>query len=303
MWNGKIENMKQKDQILFSVIIPTFNRAPLLDRCLASLEKQQYRHFEVIVCDDGSKDDTAEIVEKYRRSLDLKYIYNENWGGPAHPRNIGIKHAQAEWLCFLDSDDWWYPEKLTDILPFCKQGYDFIYHDFDLYRKGKSSRKQVKGRELTAPVFYDLFINDNCIANSGVCVRKSVVEAAGGFSEDRELIAVEDYDLWLKCARITEKFKHIPYSLGGYDQHDDNITSNDMRQINRIDRIFSSHKEFLESPQIAEAIINWSYKKGLIFERMKKKDFARRHFITAMKSPVLSIKTKAAIRLLSLVAR
>ncbi|SEL00961.1 Glycosyltransferase involved in cell wall bisynthesis [Chitinophaga rupis] len=287
----------------FSVIIPTYNRADVLDRCLAALTKQTYQHFEVIVCDDGSKDNTPVIIEKYKPLLLLQYVYSENWGGPARPRNTGIKMAKAEWLCFLDSDDWWYANKLEKILPHCTQDYDFIYHDFDIYVKGQPTKRRIKGRALKNPVFEDLFINDNSVANSGVCARKAVIEAAGGFAEDRDLIAVEDYDLWLKCARLTEKFQYIPERLGGYDINSDNITSADMRQIYRIDKLFSCHTQFLEPGKIKAATINWSYKKGLVYQNMPDVNAARKYFLKAMRSQLPAIKLKALLRFLSLIIK
>ena len=79
------------NKIKFSIIIPTYNRALLLKRCLDSLCSQTYRDFEVIVCDDGSTDGTNEIINQFEDKLSLKYLYDTNWGGPARPRNNGIK--------------------------------------------------------------------------------------------------------------------------------------------------------------------------------------------------------------------
>jgi len=289
---------------MFSVVIPTYNRADKLKNCLESLLNQTYKNFEVIVSDDGSSDNTSEIVEAAkRRGLQVKYIYNSNWGGPARPRNIGIKNSKYKWICFLDSDDWWYPEKLENIVPFCNENYDFIYHDFKLYVNGVLTKKRLKGRQLKQPVFNDLFINDNCIINSAVCVRKDIIEKAGGFSEDKELIVVEDYDLWLRCSRITEKFKYIPEFLGGYDVGNDSITVNDIKLINRFDKLFSYYKKFMKPPEIKLAEINWSYKKAVTYQRMSRFDEARKNYLIAAKSPVLSIKVKAIVRFFSLLLK
>jgi glycosyltransferase involved in cell wall biosynthesis len=286
---------------MFSVIIPTYNRAVKLKKNLESLLNQTYKDFEVIVSDDGSTDNTVNIVEDARnKGLTIHYIYNPNWGGPAKPRNIGINSAQFEWLCFLDSDDWWYPDKLEKILPYCNKEYDFIYHDFKLYNGGQPTRWRLRGRQLKRPVFEDLFVNDNCIVNSGVCVRKNIVEQAGGFNEDKDMIVIEDYDLWLRCARITEKFKYIPEALGGYDAGNDSISNNDYALIQRLEKLFSQYKQFVNSYEVRLAEINWSYKKALIYQKMSKLDQARKCYAIAAKSPVISIKTKAVIRLFSL---
>jgi len=204
-------------QPVFSVIIPTYNRADQLKIALESLCSQTFKDFEVIVCDDGSTDNTKEIVDSFRNKLDIKYIWQQNWGGPAKPRNVGIKNSTGEWICFLDSDDFWYPDKLEVCLNYLPKS-DLIYHDFDYVGENVPKyRKQIICRKLsTKNPFMDLLMNWNGIANSGVVVRKSIIDKAGYFDEDRSLIAVEDFDMWLRIAKITNRFTLISKSLGGY---------------------------------------------------------------------------------------
>lgn len=204
-------------QPLFSVIIPTYNRADRLKIALESLCSQTFSDFEVIVCDDGSTDNTKEIVDSFRNRLELKYIWQQNWGGPAKPRNAGIKNSTGEWICFLDSDDFWYSEKLATCLNYLDKS-DLMYHNFDYVgEKVPKYRKQIIGRKISAKnPFMDLLMNWNGIANSGVVVRKSIIDKAGYFDEDKSLIAVEDFDMWLRIAKITNRFTLITKTLGGY---------------------------------------------------------------------------------------
>src|SRR5437763_1133783 len=95
----------------FSVVIPTYNRAAELERCLESLIAQTFHDFEVLISDDGSTDRSADVARAFSDRLTIQYRWSEHWGGPARPRNLGIRHAASEWVCFLDSDDWWYPTK------------------------------------------------------------------------------------------------------------------------------------------------------------------------------------------------
>ena len=97
--------------ILVSVIIPTYNRAKLLKRAIESVLNQTFQDFELIVVDDGSTDDTKEIVKSFNNQK-IIYIYQENFGGAALPKNVGIKMAQGKYIAILDSDDEWLPEKL-----------------------------------------------------------------------------------------------------------------------------------------------------------------------------------------------
>ena len=230
---------------LFSVIIPTYNRADGLKKSLASLVAQTNKDFEVIICDDGSIDGTKEVVESYRNQLDLIYVWEENWGGPARPRNQGLKLARADWICFLDSDDWWYPDKLAECARHLA-AVDIIYHDLDVYND-VSDRPLwlLRSRQLMADSFTDLMLNSNALFNSSVVVRKSVLAAVGGLSEDKKLIGLEDFDCWLKIAKINKRFLYLPQALGAYHLGD-NI-SRAIRHAENLEALWRLHKDDLRS--------------------------------------------------------
>ncbi|MBP4137802.1 glycosyltransferase family 2 protein [Flavobacterium geliluteum] len=229
-----------------SVIIPTYNRANDLDRCLKSLQHQTYKNFEVLVCDDGSTDNTKEIVEKYNSILKIKYIKDENFGGPARPRNKGISEAKGDWICFLDSDDWWYPNKLNDSLPYLND-YDLIHHNLDIYSNLEKSKGVAKGRIFGENISNDLIVNGNGIVNSSVLIRKSIVDLTGKITEDKNLIAVEDYDYWIRVAKVTNRFKYIDQSLGGYWEGE-NI-SYSVKQIDRAKSLLDKYFQDLSLPE------------------------------------------------------
>lgn len=201
-----------------TIIIPTFNRANDLHRCLTSVKKQTYTDYEVIVCDDGSTDNTLEIVEKFKEILNLKYYWFENFGGPARGRNLGIQKSKGEYIAFLDSDDWWTPDKLATSVGYLNNGVDLVYHDLILYGlKGiPVIFNKAKTRNLTTPVMKDLLLNGNGINNSSVVVRKSILVKVGFLSEDKEIIAGEDFDYWIQISKVTDKYFRIPKSLGYY---------------------------------------------------------------------------------------
>ena len=237
----------QTNSPLFSIIIPTYNRAAKLRRALGSVENQSLRDYEVIVCDDGSTDDTRSVVYSFAAKMRITYLREENWGGPARPRNNGIRAAQGEWLCFLDADDLWYPEKLEVAARYLSSS-DIIYHDLDKYPpRALPIRRRIRGRQLMPPAFVDLMVNGYAICNSSVAVRKRIVIEAGGFSEDKSLLAVEDFDLWLKIARLTERFTYIPRSLGAYWCGEDSITEVSDQQIKRIKTVFAKHACYLSN--------------------------------------------------------
>jgi glycosyltransferase involved in cell wall biosynthesis len=203
---------------MVSVIIPTYNRAAEIPRCLDSLVAQTLRDFEVLVCDDGSKDDTGAAVEKYKDRLDVGYHWAENFGGPARPRNRGIQLARGRYVAFLDSDDWWAPRKLEKSVAALEAGADLVYHDMHLVRSAGQTVfwRRARTRPLVQPVFADLLRNSNGLTTSSVVARRELLQRIGGFSEERPWIGWEDFDTWLRLSQHTDRFRRLGEPLGYY---------------------------------------------------------------------------------------
>lgn len=276
----------------FSIIIPTYNRANNIKHTLDSINKQSFRDFDVIVCDDGSTDYTKQVVDTFLDKFSIKYIWQENWGGPARPRNNGLKIARGEYIAFLDADDWWYPDKLEVVKSYLHDA-DIVYHDLDIYtEKGKRFFKKFKGRYLTKPAFIDLMKNENALIISSVAVRKNIINRAGGFAEEKSLISLEDFDLWLKISRITEKFTYIPKSLGAYLMRDSNISKASEKQLNRIKAVYDRHFKFLTHEDEQQARMLMSYLLG----RTKQKIGLLKEALELFKTSSRSNNTKIKIR-------
>lgn len=287
----------QNKRPLFSIIIPTFNRSKKLHRALESVSNQSIKDFEVLVCDDGSTDDTRDIVAAYKNTLNLTYFHEENWGGPARPRNNGLRAAQGEWICFLDADDWWYPNKLEHVHRRISDA-DVIYHDGDIYSSfGKKFLIKMRSRSLPSPVFIDMMTKGNPFITSGMCVRKSILDKTDGFLEDKALISVEDFDLWLKIALITDRFVHIPLSLCGYWKEEGNISAT-TKHISAHAALFELHKEHLPPEARREAEKNFSYCMGLAALRGRNLQTSREYFLISVKSHNLQIAIMSMIRIM-----
>src|SRR3990172_8575884 len=116
---------------LVSVVIPTYNHARFLGRALQSVLDQTYTNWEAIVIDNHSQDNTDEIVDSFRDPrIILLTIYNN--GVIAASRNMGIRAAKGEWIAFLDSDDWWTPNKIQVCLEQINDKVDLVYHSLKL---------------------------------------------------------------------------------------------------------------------------------------------------------------------------
>lgn len=278
---------------LFSIIIPTYNRAKKLDRALRSVTDQTYSDFEVIVSDDGSTDNTKTVVDSYSKIIDIKYIWGENWGGPAKPRNRALKIAKGRWICFLDSDDWWYPEKLREVFKNIHKG-DVIYHDLDVYTSlEKNVWKRVRGRQMRRPIINDLMTRNNRIYNSSFSVKKKLLDMTGEISEDRSLIAAEDFDLWIRISKLTEKFSYISRKLGAYWYGVDNITEISEKQISLIKAVYGKHLPSLSDYVQKEALYFRDYSIGRIKQQLGLKKEALEFFKSSVKSKRLNLKMRS----------
>jgi glycosyltransferase involved in cell wall biosynthesis len=185
-----------------SVIIPTYNRADFIEDAVESVLCQTYKDFEIIIVDDGSTDSTKDVLQKFYNKI--RYIYKNN-GGVASARNTGIKHAQGEYIAFLDSDDLWLPERLkfgVRALDADKNIGLFFSDCNRVFNGERASRTYFNDYKPYAGfVFRQLFMQ--CfIPTLTVILRKGCFKKAGMFNE--ELRSCEDYDMWL---RISACFK------------------------------------------------------------------------------------------------
>ena len=116
---GEIVSMKKEHSPLVSVIIPTYNRPEMIVNSISSVLKQTFRDFEIIVIDDGSSDRTGEILTTFH--TDINYIVHLKNLGVSAARNSGIRASEAPLIAFLDSDDYWLPEKLETQVRFFQE--------------------------------------------------------------------------------------------------------------------------------------------------------------------------------------
>ncbi len=214
---------------LVSVVIPTYNHARFLGRALQSVLDQTYAHWEAIVIDNHSTDNTDEVMASFTDPR-ITYLKIHNNGVIAVSRNAGIRAAKGEWIAFLDSDDWWTKDKLQACFDCIDEHVDLVYHDLEIVSDQKRyfSRKTIKSWQVKKPVLIDLLLNWSPIANSSVVVRKSLLEKIGGINESVEMIAAEDYNTWLRISQLTDQFIYLPRKLGYYMVHNQSISQKDM---------------------------------------------------------------------------
>ena len=198
---------KKENNPIVSIVVPTYNRAIFLKKAIDSVLKQTYSYLELVIVDDYSTDNTEEMVSKYLDKR-IKYLKNKSNGIIASSRNMGIRASTGEWIAFLDSDDWWTSDKLKYCIENVNNKVDLIYHELEVTSNSPAffEGKINKSRQLKRPVLIDLLLNGNVISNSSVIVRKKVLIKIGLIEENKDLIAAEDYNTWLKISKFTDQF-------------------------------------------------------------------------------------------------
>ncbi len=188
-----------------SVIIPAYNAGQRITRAIANVLNQTLPVLEVIVVDDGSTDDTVAVASRF--GPPVRVVSKPN-GGPASARNLGAGLARGDWLAMLDADDWWFPRKIE--LQLADAAGDHI----GLSHCRLDHRVERPPRELSFQALWDR----NWIGNSSVLIPRCLFEALGGFVEDRRLVSVEDYNLWLRVAAAGWRVVTCPHILVHYTQ-------------------------------------------------------------------------------------
>jgi len=206
---------------VFSVIVPVYNRQEMLQRALDSVSAQTFKDYEIIVVDDGSDDGTGELCPAGYRNL----IYlRQNNSGVSAARNLGIKHAGAPYIAFLDSDDTWHPQKLQEDYDYIKNNPRFkIHQSEDIWiRNGARVNPGKKHLKKAGLIFYESL--ELCmISPSSAVISAEIFELYGLFDEN--LRACEDYDLWLRITPFEEVGLIAKKLITRYSGHNDQLSS------------------------------------------------------------------------------
>ena len=192
--------MAKDSNLLVSVIIPSYDRWPMLGESVDSVLVQTAREYELIVVDDGSTDETPRRLRDYGARLTM---LSQSRRGVAAARNLGARQASGQYLAFLDSDDLWHPLKLERQLAFMESNLEVEICQTDeiWVRNGVRVNPRHKHRKPSGDIFRASLAL--CLVSpSAVMMRRDLFERVGGF--DESLPVCEDYDLWLRIAKDTE---------------------------------------------------------------------------------------------------
>lgn len=225
---------------MVTIIIPTYNRASVIKRALESVFSQTFANYEVIIVDDGSTDETSSFIRSLNK--EVRYISIPH-SGVSRARNIGIDFAKGKWISFLDSDDYWLPQKLEKQMLYLNKHTEYkVCHTDEIWIKNGVRINQGKKHKKHEGWFFSPSLNLCLISPSSVVIHESVFNNVGTFDENFEY--VEDYELWL---RITSRYpigyidEKLVVKVGGHkDQLSKRIDGIERHRIYALEKIITT---------------------------------------------------------------
>ncbi|MEJ2005685.1 MAG: glycosyltransferase [Cyclobacteriaceae bacterium] len=202
------------DSPFFSIIIPTYNRASVLPDAIRSVLDQKYSNFELIIVDDGSTDETEEVIASFRDKR-IRYIQKIN-EERSIARNTGIYHASGSYVSFLDSDDFLYDNHFSEAYKFISQtDRPEVFH---LNFERVYGSKKPNMAESLPHVVNDVVLDDNRLSCNGVFIRRDIANKIK-FIHHRRATYTEDTELWIRLSS-RYVFHHRPVITSVIQMHD-----------------------------------------------------------------------------------
>ncbi len=213
---------KPDPKLSISVVIPTFNYARFLREAIDSALAQTFSPLEIIVIDDGSTDNTAEVMTAYASDSRVRYLRQENRGLSA-ARNAGVRAARGEFIALLDADDRWKPEKLSrQMAAFTGEQVGLVYCGREVFdEQGVQDRNPADESKCDSALEWLTIANLFC--PSSVVVRRRCFTEEGGF--DESLRKVEDREMWIRLAKHF-RFRCVPDCLVEWRLHGSALNRN-----------------------------------------------------------------------------
>jgi len=259
------------EEPLVSVILPTYNRAHIIEKSIKSVLDQTFTNFELLIVDDGSDDNTEKVVKNIDDPR-IKYIKCMENKGANVARNIGISTAKADYIAFQDSDDEWYTDKLKKQVTAMQGSLPSIGVVYSGYWRMQDNKKTYIPTETTTQLEGDIsyqLLMSNFIGTPTMLIRKECFEKVGNF--DEKLPRFQDWDLVIRLS----KYYHFKYineaTMNAYIQTD-SLTSNQEAQFMAYKMIFKKHyndfskdkKLFIKSHEVMgiQSYLNGNAKEG-----------------------------------------
>lgn len=276
--------------MLISIITPTYNREAFLPAAIESALAQSYKEFELIIVDDGSTDNSRELINTYaEKDSRVRYLYQENQRQSV-ARNYALSIAKGDFICFLDSDNYWPHDKLEKSLKAFEQypDADIVYGDCITIDEQGNELHRNNMRRYSGKIAA-LLLKDNFVSMNTTMTRRKCFNEMGGMSGKRRV--ADDYDLWLKFS-ARYRFQYIPEFLAYYRVMENQISSNKRLRFETNEAIIL---DFLAA--YPDAVNEQEKKAGLTVFYTRK---ARHYAASDKKEAYLAIRTALGINPFSL---
>lgn len=249
---------------LVTVIVPAFNYAHFISQTLDSVRGQTYQNWECVVVDDGSTDDTREVVARYvERDARIRYVHQQNSGLSA-ARNTGIKHSRGEFLQFLDADDLIEECKIEGQVEYLEthKDVDLVYGDaryFSTENPNERRYSMFDPDEAWMPQLsgtgFDLLpaLLKQCILPiNAPLVRRTVIAEVGMFNT--KSVAVEDWEYWIRCASQGKRFQYVSLdrTLALIRYHPSSLSKNNARMVSGIIQMRQSVSKVINNAELVK---------------------------------------------------
>lgn len=272
-----------------SVIMPAYNRADILPRTIKSVLNQTYKDFELIIINDGSTDNTGDVVREIAKNDSrIKYIYQANSGGAANPKNQAFLLSSGEFIAYLDHDDEWLPTKLEKQLALFKNSADknlgLVSCNVLIVNSNNNSNKNSRGVHKMHKFhsIRDLLLEGGnyAFSNSSVMISRVVVEKIG--PRDESLKLFEDQDIFIRIAAAGYNFDFVDEVLVNYYIDDENLSRDFTKAAPDYERFVDKHRKLLSTyPDILA--IHYRHLGTMNFLAGKPRE-ARGYFIKSLKT-------------------
>jgi len=295
MSSKEYDVMAEKSPVI-SVILPTYNCANFLPHSIQSILSQTYDSYEIIVVDDGSTDNTKEVLNPFMQKI--KYV-SYHWNKGAHvARNIGIRQALGKYIAFIDADDLWLPEKLQTDVDYLETHPDISMTYSKHINIDSNGNKLGEGSRIMLPsgnIFIQLFSEQNFIITSSVVVRREVFGTTGIF--DEQLFNCQDWDMWLRIAyhfkvaginKLLIKYRHDLRSLS---KNRDNVLKYQKAVIDKTYTSFKGKGNGINEKLYKKRLASHHAKVGRYYLRTGNKALALENFYSSLKYNLLNFRT------------
>lgn len=284
-----------------SVIIPTYNYGGFIARAVDSVLSQSYRSLELLVVDDGSTDSTREILLAYSDKR-VQYLRHEHNRGKSNTRNTGILASRGQFLAFLDSDDWWMPEKITRQIECFHEGTSHLGVVYTSAKVLNESSNTICGRLMPTSrgdVLRNLLeANKLGGGSSSVMIRRQCFDDVGCF--DESLTHCEDWDMWIRIAAKNYAFDYTPEDLVILTKHHKNSSADLRGMILGREALLDKHRSLYRQYPLVHSTQH--YVVGLQCFKEGMMTAGRKHFLDAFRyseKTALSIKFRSVLQLIA----